>query len=397
MALSHTRRILVLTFLESFATILVEKAAYFYCHERLGFTDAANLWLALAFGAAYVVGATGSHRLARRLGERSALLVAVGAQLLVFGAMALWPVAGVMFVCGAAMGMLCGLKWPVIESYVSAGHTPAAAAKALGRFNLSWAAAVPLSLVAAGPLIAWQSGAMFVLGSAISLLSVALILTLPPRPEHLPADHPERPSAEQTRRLEHLTRAARWQMLANYSAMWVLATLLPGIFDRLGFAVSTGTALSSLLDVARLTAFAVLGFWAGWHGRRTGLVRSMGLLTAGFLMVLFGGHVAVVLAGEVLFGWAVGEVYYAALYYAVILQNASVEAGGGHERLIGLGFAVGPAAGLIGVALQPVFGGQLWGILAVAGLLLGVCFWRAGREMARVTRSEDGDGPANGT
>ena len=46
-------------------------------------------------------------------------------------------------------------------------------------------------------------------------------------------------------------------------------------------------------------------------------------------------------AGELLFGWAVGEVYFAALYYAMVVQNASVEAGGGHERIIGLGFALG--------------------------------------------------------
>ena len=379
-------RLTVLTFLESFATILVEKAAYFYCHNRLGFSDAANLSLALAFGAAYVVGAMSSGRLAGRIGERRTLLAAVGAQLGVFAAMGTWPVAAVIFAGSAAMGLLCGLKWPVIESYVSAGHTPAAAAKAVGRFNLSWASAVPLSLIVAGPLIAWRSWAMFVLGSAISAASVWLIASLPARPEHLPQDHPERPDPAAARRLGRLTTSARWLMLANYSTMWILATLLPGIFDRLGFGVSSGTALSGLLDVARLSAFAVLGAWTAWHGRRVGLVRSMVLLPAGFLMVLFGGHVAVVLVGELLFGWAVGEVYYAALYYAMVVQNASVQAGGGHEGLIGLGFALGPIAGLIGVAAEPVAGGKMLGILAVAGLLLAVCFVQAARSLLRVGR-----------
>ncbi|HYP90435.1 MAG TPA: hypothetical protein VEQ59_19820, partial [Polyangiaceae bacterium] len=37
--------------------------------------------------------------------------------------------------------------------------------------------------------------------------------------------------------------------------------------------------------------------------------------------------------------------------YAQVVQNASVDAGGAHEALIGLGYALGPGAGLIGTAL----------------------------------------------
>ena len=55
--------------------------------------------------------------------------------------------------------------------------------------------------------------------------------------------------------------------------------------------------------------------------------------------------------GELLFGAAAGFLYTAALYYAQVVQNASVDAGGAHEALIGLGYALGPAAGLIGSAL----------------------------------------------
>ena len=382
--MSRTFRILTLTFLESFATILYEKAAYFYCHQRLGFSNAANLALALVFGLLYVAGAMSSHRVSRRLGERRALLLTVVVQLATFAAVGTWPVTGVLFGGAVVMGMLFGLKWPVIESYVSAGHTPAAAAGAVGRFSLSWASAVPISLAVAGPLIDWQPWAIFYLGVALSVLSVGLIASLPARPAHLPHDHPDRPDSARLRRLALLTRAARWQMLANYSSMWMLAALLPDIFDRLGFGVETSAALSGVLDVARVAAFAVLGFWTAWHGRRSGLVRSMAFLAAGFVLVLSGGNVLVVVAGELLFGWAVGEVYYAALYYAMVVQNASVEAGGGHEGLIGLGFALGPAAGLVGVAAEPLLGGELAGVLLVGGMLVLLCFTQAARALAAV-------------
>jgi predicted MFS family arabinose efflux permease len=302
----------------------------------------------------------------------------------VFGALALFPVTVVLFAGNMAMGLLFGLKWPVIESYFSAGYAPRETAKAIGRFNISWTAALPIALALAGPLIAWRDWALFAAGGAIALVNLLLIAPLPPRPEHLPADHPARPAPEQIRRLGHLLTAARWLMLAAYSSMWILRTLLPGIFSGLGVQVSAATALSGLLDVARLVTFIVLGYWTAWHGRRLGLVRSMALLSAGFLMVLFAPNLPTVLLGEAIFGVAAGEIYYASLYYGMVAQNASVSAGGGHERMIGLGFAIGPAAGLLGVAMRPLLGEELLGVLAVAGLLLAVCFLQAARSLLRI-------------
>jgi hypothetical protein len=74
-------------------------------------------------------------------------------------------------------------------------------------------------------------------------------------------------------------------------------------------------------------------------------------LPLGFALVLFGTNIGLVLAGEALFGAAAGLLYTAALYYAQVVQNASVDAGGAHEALIGAGYALGPLAGLIGTAL----------------------------------------------
>jgi hypothetical protein len=67
--------------------------------------------------------------------------------------------------------------------------------------------------------------------------------------------------------------------------------------------------------------------------------------------VLLGQSVSAVIGGELLFGTAAGFLYTAALYYAQLVQNASVDAGGAHEALIGVGYALGPGAGLIGTAL----------------------------------------------
>ena len=385
----HTAGLLILTFIESFATILVERAMYFFCHEELGFSSTQNLSLALVFGLMYVAGALSSHRVCARLTERTVVLIALAAQVAVLAAMAVRPVAASVFAGQAAMGLLFGIKWPVVESYVSAGHTPASAARAIGRFNLSWAVAIPLALAAAGPLIAFQPWALFVVAAATSAVSLALGTRLSARPEHLPHDHPERPGEGQMRRLIRLTTAARWLMLIAYSLMWILAAVMPAVFSRLGFTARIGTAFSSALDCTRLAAFAVLGAWTAWHGRRWPLGQAMVCLPAGFLLVLLAPNLAAALIGEALFGWAVGCIYYAALYYAVVVKNASVDAGGGHESLIGLGFAMGPAAGLLGVALRPVVGNEQLGILLGAGALLAVCFIQAARSLLRAGAKTD--------
>lgn len=384
--------LLTLTFVESFVTILVERAAYFYGENRLGYSPTDNLWMALASGVTYVVGALASHGISRRLGERRFLLVVLAVQIVLYAWLALWPTSVVVFAGVTAMGLVFGLKWPVVESYASAGHTPTGTSKAIGRFNLSWAMAVPAAMAAAGSLIAWRPWAVFALGGALSLGSVALTCLLTGRPVHLAVDHPERPDAGQTVRMGHLMVGARWMLLASYSCMWILATQLPYILKELDVAIKPATALSGMLDVARVTAFGVLGFTAAWHGRRTPLGRAMWMLPAGFLLVLAApaipdglaaARLPAVLVGELLFGWTAGEVYFAALYYAMVVQNASVAAGGGHESLIGLGFAIGPAAGLIGVAMQPLLGSQLAGILAVAGVLMLVCSLASCRSLLR--------------
>lgn len=391
--MSGLRRMLLLTFLESFATILVERAAYFYAHHALKFSDQANLWLALAFGAVYAGAAVASHAAAVRLGERRLLLLTLGGQLVVHVVLALWAAPAALFGGMILLGGLNGLKWPIIESYVSAGRAPADTVRAVGRFNVSWSGAVPLALAAAGPIIGWWPNGIFLLAAVLNVAAVALSLPLTPRPLHLANDHPERPGLGELRRCSQLLVSSRWIMLASYALMWVLAALIPRLFQTLGYSVSHSTALSGLIDVCRWLTFVALTVWAGWRGRSGPIVVSMIGLPAGFFLVLYGPELAAalggggaglaaVLAGEVLFGLAAGMTYFCALYYAMVVKNASVAAGGGHEGLIGSGFFLGPAAGLLGAMLHegpvgitlgvlPILlvgqGGGIWALMRTAG------------------------------
>jgi hypothetical protein len=347
------RRILISVFLASFASTLLQRGIYFFTHDVLGFSQSQNLWVALLVGITYIFGATSSHKLSARFGERSTLLSVLVLLSAAHATLACFPSNRALLVAlFAFIVMVQGIMWPLFESYMSAGETPQTLGRVLGRYNISWALSVPVSLALAGPLIAsGKPASLFWVAAALNGAVGALCVAYPTHPSHLDAGHADRPDAQRLARYRSLLVAARFAMIGSYALMFVIAPLMPEIMKSIGFNVAAAARASSLLDVARLVSFLALFSYGGWHGRTTPLLLAICALPTGFALVLLGSSVATVVPGELLFGAAAGFLYTAALYYAQVVQNASVDAGGAHEALIGLGYAVGPAAGLIGSAI----------------------------------------------
>lgn len=376
---------LLLTFVESFGTILLERAIYFFSHEQLRYTEGQNLGLALAFGLTYTLGAAVSHGLARRLGDRAALFGVLSALFLLHVLIACAPSGGVLAGGFALVGFFEGTKWPIIESYVGAGLEPHEQLRAVGRFNVSWALAVPLALAVSGPLIgSGHSGALFVLAALMNLVAFAILRGLPQAAPHLEASHPSRPLARDLERYTWLLTSSRWTMLSSYALMFLLAPLMPAVFTRLERPVEEATLWASCMDAVRVVTFWLLAALPGWHGRLAPLWFCALGLPLGFGAIVLGSSLYVVVLGEVIFGVLAGVTYYAALYYAMVVKNASVDAGGTHEGLIGLGLVLGPGVGLVGHWVASVGGSYLAGILVGAGPLVLVCWVGALRSLVRV-------------
>ena len=152
--------LLILTILSDVAGVLAIRGVPFLALKALGFGDAGNLLLMLTYGLAYVPAALVSHRVCARLGERRCLAVMVAVETAVFGGTGLfWDHPASLFACLAVMGFTGGVKWPVLESYVSAGRGGASQAHAIGVFNLAWAGIFPVALFGAGPIIDLTGGA----------------------------------------------------------------------------------------------------------------------------------------------------------------------------------------------------------------------------------------------
>lgn len=371
MAGNVTRKLLLITLIESAATALVERGMFFYTEEILGFTDRQNLWLALTFAVPYVFSAFAAHALTQRwMSEKAMAILGIVTQTVFLLVVACYPVGWTIFVLQAVMGLCTGLKWPPIESYISAGLTPSQASRRIGVFNVTWAGAVSIAIVLAGPLIAWWNLALFVVPPVLSVISFVLFMRVPSRPIHLAADHPERPSVEHLARMHALLVASRWLLLGSYATYFVLAALMPGVFTRLEVPVRNATMLSAIVEVMRVITFFAMQRKPGWHFKTWPLLVSMLIVPVGFVLIVSTNNFALVLTGEVLFGIAMGLTYYCALYYAMVVKNAAVDAGGIHEGLIGIGFVIGPLAAILGAEASRIESIGAWGIYLGVGPLL---------------------------
>jgi MFS family permease len=345
----------VLTFLESIAATLLQRGLYFYTHEQLGFTQNQNLWIAAGFGATYIVGAFASHWLSKRFGERQVLFGCLFGLLAIHSTLALFPAAWLLVSGVFGTAVIQGLKWPVVESYVSAGRAPKQLLSILSRYNVTWATAGFVAIGITGVILGSGIPSLFFwLPALLNVGAIALAFKLPRQPLHLEHSHPARPAESELRSMRALLGSARWSMIGSYALLYVLAPLMPSLLSELKLSVTLATPIASILDAVRVISFGALGAFAGWHGKRAPLWLTLVALPCGFLLILLGNSLPVLVAGEVVFGTAAGFAYTSALYYALVAENASVDAGGAHESLIGIGIGLGPLSGLAGQFLVGV-------------------------------------------
>ncbi|RYZ01404.1 MAG: MFS transporter [Myxococcales bacterium] len=376
----------ILTFAESVAGTLLQRGLYFYTHEHLGFTENQNLWVAFGFGATYVLGAFGSHGLAKRFSEKGLLLGCMAALLGIHTLLALFPAAWLLVVGVLASAAVQGAKWPVVESYVSAGREPRQLLSLLGRYNVTWATAGFVAIGVTGVIVgSGQPALFFWLPALLNVIGILCAWSFPAKPPHLEHSHPARPAEPELKKMRALLGSARWSMTASYALLYVLAPLMPSLLAQLALPVTLATPVNSLLDATRVLTFGALGALGGWHGKRAPMWLTMAALPVGFLCILMGNSLPLVILGEVIFGVAAGFAYTSALYYALVSENASVDAGGAHEALIGMGIGLGPLSGLAGQLIVRPGTLEPFTALAITSTpIIAVCVLGAARSLFRL-------------
>ena len=167
-----------------------------------------------------------------------------------------------------------------------------------------------------------------------------------------------------------LLRSVRVLLPVSYLLSSVMAPLLPYRFEQIGVPVEWETPATATWMLVRVAALLVMWKVPFWHGRWGTLVVGAVAMTVGFALVVLAPSLPALLLGFASLGVGLGVIYYAALYYAMAVGGAAVEAGGTHEALIGAGYAVGPVVGLIGSAIGGGAGivGLVWLCVAVSAV-----------------------------
>jgi len=369
--------------LNSFAVVIYFNYLYFFFRDQFGFNDRQNLELAAFIGLVYIFASLWAGKFAQRCGYFTALKIgfAVMAVGLAVGSQ-LHSVAGAIAAACVVNAGMCFI-WPVLEALVSEGDTPDHIPHAVGIYNITWAITNATSFFIGGMLIkklGYQG--MFYVPLAFMLLQFTMVFWLekihPPKP--LVTAETTSPDPKTSRTAPALAKNfQRLAWLANpfaYIAINTLLAVLPGVAEKFHLSTMMAGFTLSLWCFARVLAFVVLWQWTGWHYRFRWLVGAFGLLIVSFTAILVVPNLATVLIAQVVFGAAIGLIYYSSLFYAMDAHDSSSEHGGIHEAAIGLGNCLGPAAGATALWLAPQNAGA--GAWAVSGLLTlgwGGLFW----------------------
>jgi hypothetical protein len=163
----------------------------------------------------------------------------------------------------------------------------------------------------------------------------------------------------------------------------VLSPLLPHRLAHLGLTVDAAL-LAATWMVARFATLCAMTLLPFWHGRWSALVAAGVALMGGVALTLLGGSLGLVALGLTLFGAGLGVTYFCSIYYSLAVGHAAVEAGGGFEALIGVGYMLGPVVGLCGRALPGEFEGTgtvglAWVMTLVGGVLAARPYFAARR------------------
>jgi predicted MFS family arabinose efflux permease len=361
----------------SFATILYFVYLYFYLQNRFGFDDKHNLAVAAWLGFTYIFAAWQAGRFARRAGYFTALKTGFGLMAAGLAAGSQWDSTSGQILAATAVNVGMCFIWPTLEALVSESETRARVPRAVGIYNVVWAATNALAFFIGGTLVV-QFGyqIIFWLPLAMVLAQLALVFWLQNHAtaaalaaagemNAAPPPDPRRPSPQKARAF------LRMAWVANpfaYIAINTLIAVTPGLAEKFQISPMFAGFVWSLWCFARLGAFAALWHWTGWHYRFRWLVAAFAVLILSFATILLSPSLIGLIVAQVFFGGAIGLIYYSSLFYSMDASETKSEHGGIHEAAIGLGNCVGPAIGAAALQLFPQHTHN--GAMAVSALLL---------------------------
>jgi predicted MFS family arabinose efflux permease len=364
--------------LNSFSTTFYFYYFYFFTHQQFGVGNKTNLLLAALNGLIYAVMSWVGGHFAQRFGAFAALKLGFTTMIasLLAGTLVSSLPGHVLVMVGVTIGTC--FTWPSLEALVSEGETRAGLQRMVGLYNVVWAATGALAYFVGGGVLEQLGPKSFLLvPAAILVVQLALTVWLEraakagPHPSatdraDVGCDAPAIPHPPAETKL--FLRMAWFANPFAYIAINTLVAVMPLVAARLGLSTTLAGVCGSVWCFARMGAFYVFWQWPGWHYRFRWLLTAFLLLIASFAVILLVPNLAVLVLAQLVFGLAIGLIYYSSLFYSMDAGDTKGEHGGIHEAAIGLGNFAGPAFGAASLHFLPQHANS--GALAVSALLV---------------------------
>jgi predicted MFS family arabinose efflux permease len=379
----------VLEGLNSFASVYYVFYLYFFMQKAFGFGNKANLVLAASNGMIYMVGSFFAGRFAQRFGYFKSLKLGLVVMILGLCAGIRSDSSGGQIAVMAVVVIGMCFTWPPLEALTTENEPPAGVQTMVGIYNVVWAGTGALAYFSGGAMLEKLGmKSLFYVPVIVQLIQLGLTIWLDRQAgaggqcsgagsedaaiNGLGTSSTRMDTIELNPRPIAKARtflAMAW--LANpfaYIASNTLIAVMPGVARRLGLSTMVAGFCCSIWCFARLGAFGGLWHWSGWHYRFRWLVAAYLALIGTFGILVLAPDLAVLVLAQIVFGCALGLIYYSSLFYSMDLSQAKGEHGGIHEAAIGLGNFAGPAVGAAALHFLPQYtNGGAW---AVSGLLL---------------------------
>jgi len=282
--------------------------------------------------------------------------------------------------------------WPTLEAIVSERESPARLQRLIGIYNLVWASASGLAYFVGGAILEQlgrQSIFLIPIGFHVTQLALLRWLERESRAgatesQAEPVGAVAIPHPDEGRR-SPVPAAVFLKMawVANpfaYIAISALMPVIPRLAERLDLSPMFAGFFCSIWFFGRAVSFLMLWLWTGWHYRFRWLGGAFVAMGVCFAVILMVSDLWVLLAAQVVFGLAVGLIYYSSLYYSMDVGETKGEHGGFHEAAIGAGICVGPTLGTAALYFAPQRpNASTWavsGLLLVGFVVLLVLRWR---------------------
>lgn len=376
--------------MSSFAATFYFNYLFFFLRDNFGYGSRQNLWVSALHGFIYLFAAWQGGRFGQRHGYFKALKLGFGgaAAALLVGALFTGSLAAQYVTIVGYTVMIC-FTWPALEALISAGADETELPRLIGIYNVVWAATAALAYFFGGAIFAalgWKT--MFWLPAILFATQALVVVWLEGKAGALPASPPthaappEATAAQQAISPRTFLKMAWLGNPVGYIASNTVIAAIPHVAQQLNLSVAASGLFCSAWLFARLAAFIVLWQWTGWHYRFRWLVAAFVALIGSFAALLLIHNLWTLVLAQVVFGGAVGLLYYSSLFYSMdVGEQSQGEHGGLHEAFIGAGIFAGTATGALALQLFPQSANA--GTLAVSGLLAGGLaglFWLRGRK-----------------